>query len=289
MTKKSVLITGTSTGFGRRLVTEFLHAGWRVIATLRNAEDRRELFADDTAKAGDRLFILSLDVAREQERAAIAAFIEKQLGGRLDCLVNNAGYGVIGAFEDLSEAQIREQMEVNFFGLALLTRDLLPFLRNARGRLINVSSVLGYTGMPLSSLYCASKFAVEGLSEALYYELQPHGVQVALVEPGAYRTGFRTNIIYGEKSFAETSAYKSQFAALSDYRNRRDDGPGTPIDPVINAVMRLAAAKKMPLRVRCGKDAKAAYVAKRLLPAGLHRMVMSKVYEKLFARRTQES
>jgi NAD(P)-dependent dehydrogenase (short-subunit alcohol dehydrogenase family) len=288
MNNKSVLITGTSTGFGRRLVTEFLRAGWRVIATLRNAEDRKELFADDAANAPDRLFILSLDVAREQERAAVAEFIAKQLGGRLDCLVNNAGFGVVGAFEDLSETQIREQMEVNFFGLALLTRDLLPALRNARGRVINISSVLGYTGMPLSSLYCASKFAVEGLSESLYYELQPHGVQVAMVEPGAYGTGFRTNIVYGEKSFAETSAYKSQFAAFSDSRNRRDDGPGTPIDPVINAVMRLAAAKKMPLRVRCGKDAKAAYAAKRLLPAGLHRTVMSKVYEKLFARRPQE-
>ena len=288
MNNKSVLITGTSTGFGRRLVTEFLRAGWLVVATLRNAGDRKELFADELANAPDRLFILGLDVARGTERAAVAEFVDQQLGGRLDCLVNNAGFGVVGAFEDLSEAQIREQMEVNFFGLALLTRDLLPALRRARGRVINISSVLGYTGMPLSSLYCASKFAVEGLSESLYYELRPHGVQVAMVEPGAYRTGFRTNIVYGEKSFAEASAYKSQMAALSDYRNRGADGPGTPIDPVIDAVMRLASAKKMPLRVRCGKDAKAAYAARRLLPAGLHRAVMSKVYEKLFARRPQD-
>src|SRR5262245_9737310 len=107
MNNRSVLITGTATGFGRRLVTEFLRADWLVVATLRNAEDRKALFADDVAQAPGRLFILNLDVARESERAAVVEFINTQLNGRLDCLVNNAGFGVVGAFEDLSEAQIR--------------------------------------------------------------------------------------------------------------------------------------------------------------------------------------
>ena len=178
---KTVLITGTSSGFGRQLAPRFLNAGWTVIATLRDASKRSDLFAADLAKSPGRLFVLSLDVARENERVAAAGFIDRQFEGKLDCLVNNAGFGLFGALEDLSEDQIRRQMEVNFFGLVLLSRSLLPHLRRARGRIINITSALGYLGMPLTSLYCASKFAVEGLSESLYYELKPHGVQVAIV------------------------------------------------------------------------------------------------------------
>jgi NAD(P)-dependent dehydrogenase (short-subunit alcohol dehydrogenase family) len=280
---KTVLITGTSTGFGRRLVPRFLDAGWRVLATMRHAERRRELFKDEAAKAADRLFIINLDVTVAADREGVARFIEERFDGRLDCLVNNAGFGLFGALEDVSEAQIREQMEVNFFGLALLTRQLLPGLRRGRGRIINLSSVLGYTGMPLSSLYSASKFAVEGLAESLYYELRPHGVQVAIVEPGAFRTGFRDHLAYGEKSFDPSSAYASRFAAFKRYREARETGPGNPLDPVLDAVMKLAAAKTMPLRVRCGKDAKAGYAAKRMLPEALHLAVLRKVFNKLFA------
>ena len=280
---KVALITGTSTGFGHALVSRFLDGGWMVLATMRDAERRQDLFKDEVARAADRLFVINLDVTDATDRAAAARFIEARFDGRLDCLVNNAGFGLFGALEDVSEAQMRDQMEVNFFGLALLTRQLLPHLRRARGRVINVSSVLGYTGMPLSSLYAASKFAVEGLSESLYYELRPHGVQVAIVEPGAFRTGFRDKLVYGEKSFDDASAYAAQFAAFKHYREARESGPGSPIDPVLNAVMKLAAARKMPLRVRCGKDAKAGYATKRLLPEGLYRAVLGKVFDKLFS------
>lgn len=283
---KTVLITGTSTGFGRELVPRFLAAGWTVLATMRNADQRQALFKDEAAKAADRLFIINLDIANKEDRAAAARLIDSRFDGRLDCLVNNAGFGLFGALEDISEAQLRDQMEVNFFGLALLTQTLLPALRRARGRIINVSSVLGYTGMPLSSLYSASKFAVEGLSESLYYELRPHGVQVALVEPGAFRTGFRHNMAYGDNTFDESSAYAAQSAAFKRYREARQTGPGNPLDPVLDAVMKLAAAKTMPLRVRCGKDAKAGYAAKRLLPEGLHRIVLAKVFDKIFANRS---
>jgi NAD(P)-dependent dehydrogenase (short-subunit alcohol dehydrogenase family) len=283
---KTVLITGTSTGFGHRLVPRFLDAGWTVLATMRNADRRKDLFKDEAAKVADRLFIINLDVTDAEARAGVARFIEDRFDGRLDCLVNNAGFGLFGALEDVSEAQIRDQMEVNFFGLVLLTRQLLPHLRRARGRVINLSSVLGYTGMPLSSVYAASKYAVEGLSESLYYELRPHGVQVAIVAPGAFRTGFRDNLAYGEKSFAESSAYRSQFAAFKRYRDAREIGTGNPIDPVIDAVMKLAAARKMPLRVRCGKDAKAGYAAKRLLPESLQRAMLEKIFNRLLSNKS---
>jgi len=283
MSDKTVLITGCSSGFGRLLVPEFLGAGWQVIATMRGAESRREQFTEEGEKYRDRLSLLSLDVANEEERTAARAFIEERFGGRLDCLVNNAGYGLFGAIEDLSEAQIREQMEVNFFGLVLLTRTLLPQIRKARGRIINLSSVLGYLAMPMSVMYCASKFAVEGFSEGLYHELKPHGVQVAIVEPGGFRTHFTEKLAWGEKSFDKDSPYAKQTASYRRYREQRATGEGVAPTPVIDAVMRLAKAKKMPMRVRCGKDAKAAYAVKRALPEALQTTVFSSVYEKIFA------
>nr|AUN37171.1 3-oxoacyl-[acyl-carrier protein] reductase [uncultured bacterium] len=285
MNNKTVLITGTSSGFGRLLVPEFLREGWTVIATLRNAEQRAELFKNEMSSASDRLFLFSLDVSNENDRDAVAEFIGQHFEGRLDCLVNNAGYGLFGAVEDLSEAQIRQQLEVNFFGLVLLTQKLLPQIRQARGRIINLSSVLGYTGMPLATMYCASKFAIEGFSEGLYYELKPHGVQVALVEPGAFRTNFSDKQVWGEHSLDKNSPYQKQTEAYSRYRKQRAAGEGTSPAPVIKAVMHLAETAHMPMRVRCGKDAKGVYTVKRLLPQGLQTSVFSKVYARIFSNK----
>ncbi|MEW6129967.1 MAG: SDR family oxidoreductase [Acidobacteriota bacterium] len=283
MNNKTVLITGCSSGFGRLLVPEFLRAGWTVLATMRQAKARTELFKDELVDHAERLFLLSLDVTDEAERAGAFAFIAKHFNGRLDCLINNAGYGLFGAIEDLSEAQIRHQMEVNFFGLALLTQKLLPHLRSAKGRIINLSSVLGITGMPLAVMYCASKFAIEGFSEGLYHELKPHGVQVAIVEPGGFRTNFIEKQAWGEKSFDEHSVYREQTRAYMGFREKRASGAGTSPRPVIDAVMRLARMNKMPMRVRCGKDAKSVYAAKRLLPEKIQTVVFSSVYDKIYS------
>jgi NAD(P)-dependent dehydrogenase (short-subunit alcohol dehydrogenase family) len=282
MNTKTVLITGTSSGFGRRLVPEFLREGWTVIATLRDAEQRADTFKQELSKASDRLFLFSLDVTDEKDRRTAAEFIDEHFEGRLDCLINNAGYGLFGAAEDLSAEQVREQMEVNFFGLVFLTQKLLPQIRRARGRIINISSVLGFSAMPLASLYCASKFAVEGFSEGLYHELKPHGVQVAIVEPGGFRTSFAEKQNWGEHSFHQSSPYLEQTEGYNRFREKRASGEGVSPQPVINAVMRLAKAKRMPMRVRCGKDAKGVYAAKRLLPEIFQSALFAKVYGRLF-------
>src|SRR5688572_23972764 len=167
MSKKVVLITGSSSGFGRLLVKAFLARDWTVVGTLRNAQRSEEIFHEELKAYAGRFFAPPLDVTREEERAAACDFIERRFEGRLDCLVNNAGFGLFGPLEESSEAQIREQMEVNFFGTVLLTRSLLPSLRKSGGRIINISSAMGYMGMPLSSMYSASKFALEGFSESL--------------------------------------------------------------------------------------------------------------------------
>src|SRR5262245_62992254 len=133
MNQKVVLITGSSSGFGRLLVNAFLARGWAVAGTLRNAQRSAEIFREELKDYADRFFPLALDVTREEERAAAGEFIERRLGSRLDCLINNAGFGVFRPLEELSGAQIRVQGEVNLFGEGLLTKQLLSLLRHWRG------------------------------------------------------------------------------------------------------------------------------------------------------------
>jgi NAD(P)-dependent dehydrogenase (short-subunit alcohol dehydrogenase family) len=281
---RAVLITGCSSGFGRELVPAFLERGWTVIATLRGLRERAPLFAAEQAKHPGRLVLLELDVTSAAQRAAIVGELGTYFGGKLDLLVNNAGYGLFGALEDLSEAQLRDQMEVNFFGLSLLIRELLPALRRSRGRIINLSSVMGYSALPLSSAYCASKYAVEGLSESLYYELGPQGIQVALVEPGRHRTSFGAKLVWGEGSHRDESPYALQSRNYRRLRERLSSGREVPSTNVIRAVLRLAGARRMPLRTRCGRDAAAMALLKRILSDGILARLLTFLYGRLFLR-----
>lgn len=280
---KTALITGASSGFGRELAAALLDRGWTVAATLRGAERRRDLFAADAARHGSRLHVLSLDVTDSQERRKAAAYVGSVLGG-LDCLVNNAGYGLFGALEDLSEEQLRRQLDVNFLGAVLLTRDLLPHLRARRGRIINVSSVLGFCGFPLTSAYCASKFALEGFSEALHYELRPHGVQVCVVSPGAFRTRFGSNVVWGERSSDSGSVYAAQTANYKRMKQRMSSGPGNPSAPVVRRIARLAEARRMPLRVRVGRDSQLTHFVRRLLPQGLSTGLLGRAFDTMLSK-----
>ncbi len=280
--RRSVLITGSASGFGRGLVTALLKKDFDVIATLRAADRRRGLFAAELDRH-PTLELLPLDVADPEQRRAAAEHIAATRGG-LDVLINNAGYGLLGALEDVGEAQLRSQMEVNFFGLAGMIRDFLPLLRRAKGRIINVSSVLGYAGFPLSSAYCASKFAVEGLSEALYHELRPHGVQVALVEPGGFRTKFAENCVWGERSEREDSPYRVQTDNFRRMRTRRLGRPGAPPSKVVAAIVRLASVDCMPLRTRVGLDAAGMNLLKRVLPRNAGDSLMAKLYGRIFLK-----
>jgi NAD(P)-dependent dehydrogenase (short-subunit alcohol dehydrogenase family) len=280
---KTVLITGCSSGFGKEAVNQFLAQGWQVIATLRDAENRTGLFKEEISRYGNLLHLLPLDVTVPEQIQAVKDFIAFRLNSRLDCLINNAGYGLFGALEDIEKNQFRNQMEVNFFGVVFLTQALLPFLRNAKGRVVNISSVLGYVGMPLTSAYCASKFAVEGLTEALYYELEPYGVQVALVEPGGHRTRFGESVVWGIRSFRQESPYWAGSQKYEKFRQQLSTRPN-PVNAthVARVLIRLAEQKKMPLRVKCGNDAWATFILKKLLSEFLNTRLFSKVYRKAY-------
>src|SRR5271165_1103979 len=183
-TKPVWLITGCSTGFGRELAKILIGRGYRVAATARDVAKVADLVSGHDASA----LALKLDV---DSPADIVAVVEaaKQKFGRVDVLVNNAGYGYLAAVEEGEDADIRAMFETNFFGLAAMTRAVLPVMRAQKsGAIINVSSMGGFIGFPGSGYYAATKFAVEGLSESLSKEVAPFGIKVVIVEPGPFRT-----------------------------------------------------------------------------------------------------
>ncbi|WP_345816171.1 oxidoreductase [Paraburkholderia sp. PREW-6R] len=177
-------ITGCSTGFGREIAVAALEKGWRVVVTARQPDALKD-FAD---RYGDRALVLELDVTQTSQ---IARAVEATLQhfGRIDVLVNNAGYGYLGAIEEGDDQDVRDMFEVNFFGVANTIKAVLPVMREQRaGHIVNITSVGGLVGNPGSGYYAATKFAVEGLSEALAAETAELGIKVTAVEPGPFRT-----------------------------------------------------------------------------------------------------
>lgn len=186
----SALITGTSTGIGH-VTTEVLAArGWRVFATMRDLTRKKSL--ESALRNGgleERVTFEQLDISSRESIHAAVASILSQTKNTLDAVVHNAGIAVAGALEDLPESEIRRVMETNFFGVLELTRTLLPIFRaQRRGRIVLVSSQAAFAGQPANSIYCASKWALEGWAESLAYELDAFGIHLIVIEPGPYRT-----------------------------------------------------------------------------------------------------
>ena len=261
---KSVLITGCSSGIGRAATRLFAKNGWNVVATLRAPETESEL-----TRLG-QILVTRLDV---QDPASITAAIEAGLArfGKIDALVNNAGYSHFGVFEAASSEQVRQQFDVNVFGVMEVTRALLPhFRRQGGGTIINVSSRAGLVGLPLISLYCASKFALEGFSEALSYELASQNIIVKIVEP----SGGVTNTSFSERMARE----RSSEAALKDYESFVTGANAvfagmqakrrTSADEVAQVIYDAATDGATRLRYFCGEDVGNFVQARQTMPDG---------------------
>lgn len=200
-------VTGATRGIGAEIVKAAVAAGDRVAATGRDAEKIRRAFAD----AGDAVLAAPLDVT---DQGAIAAAVDAALTkfGRIDVLVNNAGFGTLGLFEEVAPEDVERQYATNVFGLFNVTRAVLPVLRRQRsGHIFNISSVAGQRGGVGGSIYSSSKFAIEGFSESLAHEIEPFGIHVTVVEPGFFRTDFldESSVRYGStviEDYAEASA-----------------------------------------------------------------------------------
>jgi NAD(P)-dependent dehydrogenase (short-subunit alcohol dehydrogenase family) len=242
-------ITGTSTGFGRLLAEEVLKSGGKVLATARKIDQ----IADLKQRYPETARIFALDVTRPEQiqsvaKEAIAAF------GRVDALVNNAGYGIAGGVEETTEAEFMPVFETNVFGLIRVTRAFLPQFRKQRsGHIINLSSVAGLAGGPGWGYYNATKFAVEGFSEALAAELAPLGVHVTIVEPGPFRTDFLGRS--GVEAANRIPEYEATAGQAHDYMNTQSGKQRGDPKKAVQAMMDVAVSPNPPLHLILGSIA----------------------------------
>jgi len=245
---KTWFITGASRGLGAEIAKSALKSGDNVVATARNsARLAQAIGPQGTNLAGGRLLTVDLDVTDPKQAAAAVDSAVKRFGG-IDVLVNNAGYGHLGFFEEASDADIRTQFETNVFGVFHVTQAVLPAMRAAKsGRIFNLSSIGGLRGIEFGSLYCATKFAVEGFSEALAQEVAPFGIFVTIVEPGPFRTDFLTqeSLRFGGKTIGDYDARRTTLRA--SFEGRNGNQPGDPAR-LAEAMVTLANEAKPPLR-----------------------------------------
>jgi len=260
-TQKNWLITGTSRGFGREWAAAALERGDRVAATARDVSTLDDL----VAKHGDAILPIELDVTdRDADFAAVRKAADTF--GSLDVVVNNAGYGHFGFVEELSEADIRNQMETNFFGLLWITQAALPIMREqGSGHILQVTSIGGISAFPLLGAYHASKWAVEGLTQALAAEVGRFGIHVTLIEPGGFATDWGgASSVHSEPS----PVYGNLHQEMEEGRKKRNAAGGGPGDPHASAaaLLRIVDADEPPLRCFFGRGpldiAKADYASR---------------------------
>lgn len=255
---KSVLITGTSSGFGRLAALHFARLGANVIASMRNLKNGKrpeaQSLLDEASKDRLKLAVVEIDVTSDALVASGVAKAQKIAGGALDALVNNAGIGISGPIEIHDQARLMRQFDTNLFGSHRMARAVLPAMRaRKQGLVIQVTSQLGRLVVPNIGMYCATKFAAEAMFEALAYELAPFGVEVAIVEPGGYPTRIWDNgRRYSEELLSALDAErKAAYAGHIDMAQRQFSGGGTtdPMDvPKAMAAIIAAPPGKRPLR-----------------------------------------
>jgi NAD(P)-dependent dehydrogenase (short-subunit alcohol dehydrogenase family) len=239
---KVALVTGASSGIGRAAADLLAREGWRVYAASRTP----------AGVSGEHAVRpLAMDVTRDASvREAVTAIVTGE--GRLDLVVNSAGYGLAGAVEDTSDEEAYAQFDTNFFGVLRVVRAALPHLRaQGNGMIINIGSLAGLMGLPFQAVYSASKFAVEGLTEGLRQEVARYGVRVVVVEPGDARTNITANRIL-TRAGRNGSAYAARFGAALQVIER-EERAGVAAEDVARVIARLAGSSNPPVRVRVGR------------------------------------
>lgn len=251
---KTWFITGANRGFGHEIAKTALEAGDAVVATARKPEQAEAALTGH----GDRLLVLRLDVTDVASiDSAVAAAVDRF--GRMDVLVNNAGYGQLGVFEELSAESIERQFQTNVFGVFNVTRASLPIMRAQRaGHIINISSLSGIIGIAGSPIYGATKFAVTGWSEGLSREVEPFGIHVTCVHPGIFRTDFldASSVSHGDLEIEDYREFREEQQRYLEASNHAQLGDPTTFGP---AIMHLANLVEPPLRWAAGSDAIAAF------------------------------
>lgn len=258
--KKTVLITGSSSGIGKETAIYFSEKGWNVVATMRKVEKGKEIFGNNKSIDIVRLDVLDVDSIRN----AIQHAVEKY--GKIDAVVNNAGYALMGPFEASTREQVKKQFETNVIGLMDVTRETIPvFRKQGGGTIINIASVAGRMTFPLYSIYNSTKWAVEGFSESLQFELREFNIRVKVIEPGIIKTDF-----YGRSMDAAESLVYDDFIRRAGKMNPKiqemnkisSSSPHT----VAKTIFRAANDKSWRLRYKTGRYAGTILFLRKLLP-----------------------
>ncbi|NVN94696.1 MAG: SDR family oxidoreductase [Bacteroidetes bacterium] len=270
--QKTVLITGSSSGIGKASVKYFAQKGWNVAATMRDPSKEKELNTLENVK------LFTLDVTNSESiQKAIADAIE--CFGGIDVIINNAGYGGVGIFEAAQKEQIQRQFDTNVFGVMNVIREILPYFRKRKdGCIINISSIAGFVTFPIYSIYNASKFALEGFTEALQYELRPFNIRVKNIEPGAIKTDFyaRSQDLFKKEGLTDYDNYAQ--IAFANTQKVGNDAPGP--DVVVKKIYQAATNTSYRLRFPAGIQAKAVLLARKILPFNWFKAIVKVVVEK---------
>jgi NAD(P)-dependent dehydrogenase (short-subunit alcohol dehydrogenase family) len=267
-----VLITGCSSGIGLAAARRFARAGWRVHASMRRPAEQGSALRAEAAREGWSVTTPALDVTSDQSVDAAVKELLAASGGRLDVLVNNAGYYLVGPIEETTPDELRAQLETNVVGVLRVTRAVLPTMRaRGAGAIVNIGSVSGRVVVPVAGPYHTSKWALEALTEALRYEVHPFGIRVICVEPGPFKTDLHSKEVRARESLRSDSPYRELYQT---YERRSTGMRRGELGRVVEVIFRAATRPRPPLRWPVGPTSFAGTTLRRLTPDWLYELVM---------------
>lgn len=265
------LVTGASSGIGEAAAVALAEAGWTLVGAARRLERLESLRTKGVTPH-------VVDVSDDDSMVTLVDDVVAE-HGRIDVLVNNAGYSVFGAVEDVPVEVARRQLEVNVLGLSRMSQLVLPHMRAAgAGRIINIASVAGHVSEPLGGWYHASKYAVEALSDAMRMELAPHGVRVAIIEPGAIRTEFGDIAADSLAEYSGSGAYAAQARRMARAHERMFGADAAEVDVVVDAIVHAATARRPRSRYQVPASARAMVAATKVVPSPVMDAVMGRMF-----------
>jgi NAD(P)-dependent dehydrogenase (short-subunit alcohol dehydrogenase family) len=264
--KNVALVTGSSSGIGFETSLLLARTGFHTYASMRNLEKSKNITEiANTEKLPLQVVQLDVNDGRSVKDAIDKIVAEKD---RIDILVNNAGYGLFGSLEDISIEEVKAQFETNFFGVIRVTQQVLPVMRkqNSRCTIVNVSSVGGRIGVPILSAYQSTKFALEGLSESMSYELEPFGIRIVIIEPGFIRTNIINSSTSAKKALDPNSPYFSLMQKVENHFKSMMENASSPPEEVARVILKALTSENPQLRYTVGNDAATIVQARMNMP-----------------------